>query len=99
MIIPQLLHQVDAAAVRQTNVADQNIELFTRGRFQGGLDAVGGLNVITAPPQKLSERAVRILVVFDEKNAHRLVRSGSGGSGALVRSLRCLSQRKNGGES
>ena len=52
VIILQLLHQIDAAAIGQTDVADQDIELFVRRRFQRGLNAMGGLDVIAAAPQE-----------------------------------------------
>src|SRR5205814_10064062 len=43
------LHEIDAATVRQTGVAHQNVEPFVCGKLERRLDAARRLHVITAP--------------------------------------------------
>ena len=74
MMIFELSHQIDSASVRQADVADEDIESFLGRGFQSGLNTVRRLDVIPAPPQKLGERTVGILVVLDEQNPHRFMR-------------------------
>ena len=64
----QALHQIDAGAIRQTDVAHENIEFVLRCHFDRARDVVRRLDLISTPSQELSERAVGVFVIFDQQN-------------------------------
>src|SRR3954469_21392569 len=84
VVILELLHDLNPSAVRQADVAYQNIEMLVRRHFQGRLDAVRRLDVVPPPAEKLRQRTIRIFVILDEKNAERLVRRRNWGRGGLL---------------
>ena len=66
-----MLHQFDAGAVRQANIAHQHVELLLRRRLERTGDVDGRLDFVAAAPQQLGEGAVGILVIFHQQDAER----------------------------
>lgn len=61
-------HQLQSAAVRQTNIADDEIE-FSFGRERARLgDAPAGADAITGASQNPLKNAGRVFVIADDKN-------------------------------
>src|SRR5690349_18551533 len=58
-------------AVRQTEIADEKIELLRVGDSPRGGERVGGFHVISEALQKPLHRARRVGVIFDEEDARR----------------------------
>src|SRR3954471_14777007 len=81
-------HQLDTAAVRQSQIADENIKLFFLAQFDGATHTRGRLHMITAPPQQAGKRAISVFVIFHQQNAHGLPLRGlpfDGGNQFAVR--------------
>src|ERR1700686_3629362 len=64
VIVLELLHQIDADSVRETDVAHQDIEALVGGELQGRFNAPRRLHLITAAAEQVLEGTVRVRVVF-----------------------------------
>ena len=68
---PQPSHQVETAPIRQSNVADQQIEFLLGVHGDGGCHSSRDTDVVIVKRQKLGQRVGAVLMVLDEENASR----------------------------
>jgi len=89
----QLHHKIDAASVRQSNIADEQIELIARCRFHGRADIVSRRNEMPAADKQFLQSSARVVVIVDEQNFQALLRNFtsyfSGDRGYFSRRKRC----------
>ena len=62
-------HQLQAAAVGQLDIADQEFDFDLPGHSQGGGQVAGGANVMAALGQHGGQIAKCVLVVFDQQDS------------------------------
>ena len=67
--------RVHAASVRQSNIADEQIELVARCRFHGRADIVSRRHEMPAADKQFRQRSARVVVIVDEQNFQALLRS------------------------
>src|SRR5690349_2727169 len=69
MAVTKLLHQLPAGSVRQSQVAEDDIEVLRCRELQRCRYAAGGLDLVIQCAQQLRQELPRILIILDEQNA------------------------------
>src|SRR6266704_147942 len=62
--------QIDSAPIRQSEIANEHIELLLRYQIDRRLQVTRRLHMMAAQPKQFGKRSVGVLVVLDEQNAH-----------------------------
>src|SRR4051794_40958391 len=68
----QLAHQVAACAVRQPEIADEQVERRVLRLFQRLRDRMRALDLVTPASKQPGERRACVLVILDEQKTQRL---------------------------
>src|SRR6266487_2321699 len=71
----QLHHELHAASVRQSNIADEQIELIAHCRFHGRADIVSRRHEMPAANKQFLQSSARVVMIVDEQNFQALLRS------------------------
>src|SRR5215469_6564237 len=71
----QLHHQVNAASVRQSNIADEQIEFVADRSFHSRTDIVSRRDEVSATDEQFLQRSASVLMVINEQNLQTLLRS------------------------
>ena len=62
----QLHHEIHAASVRQSNIADEQIELIARCRFHGRADIVSCCHKVPTADKQFLQSSARVLMIVNE---------------------------------
>ena len=76
-------HEIEAGAVGETEIAEEQIEGSLGGEAQGGGDVRGGLNLVALGGEKAGHDAGGVAMIFHQQDAQRAGgrRRSGGGSG------------------
>src|ERR1043166_8313882 len=64
----QLHHELDTCSVRQSNIAEEQVELVTDCGFHGRADAASRNDQMAAANEQFLESSARVLVIVHEEN-------------------------------
>src|SRR5437899_9671255 len=74
----QLHHEIHAASVWQSNIADEQIKLIAHCRFHGRADVVGSRHEMPPADKQFLQSSACVLVIVNEQNFQTLLRSFTG---------------------